>query len=193
MEQDTELDERFRADLHAIGALVRRQRQELRLSVEALAQQAGLSAGIVSTVERGRGNPSLSTLQKLSFALKLPLGQFLQGPRSSGMVVRPEARKRLLPTEGLVYELLTPDLNRSLEMLRIQIPPGFDNAKQPFLHPGEECVHLLSGRLQIFVGEQAHELSGGDTITYDPSLPHWYRNPTEEMAITLGVVTPPSF
>lgn len=193
MESPAQLDARFHEELVSIGALVRERRLARRLSVETLADNAGLSAGIVSMIERGQGNPSLSTLQKLAFALQIPLGQFLQGPRSTGMLVRADARKRLHPPEGLVYELLTPDLNRSLEMLRIQIPAGFDNRTQPFRHRGEECVHLLTGELQIHVGDEAFELGAGDTITYDPSFPHWYHNPTKEIALTLGVVTPPSF
>ncbi|HET7304007.1 MAG TPA: helix-turn-helix domain-containing protein [Segeticoccus sp.] len=193
MTDDVQVDSGLGRELARLGALVRQRRTSRGLSVETLADVAGLSAGIVSMIERGRGNPSLSTLQKLAASLDLPLGQFFQGPRTKGLVVRADARKKLHPTEGLVYELLTPDLNRQLEMLRIQIPPGWNNRNQPFQHRGEECVHLVSGWLQIHVGGEDFELRSGDTITYDPSLPHWYDNPSGEAAHTLGVVTPPSF
>src|ERR1700690_1065314 len=112
---------------------------------------AQFSVGLISQLERGRGNPSFLTLRRLATALQVPLGHFLQGPETGQMVVRADRRKRLrLPTEpGLVYELLTPGLGGSLEVLRSQIPPGFDNRDDPFRHTGEECVHLLSGTLQI--------------------------------------------
>ncbi len=193
MAPSTPSDASLHDELARLGALVRQRRTEQGLSVEALAGTAGLSSGIVSMIERGQGNPSLSTLQRLALSLDLPLGQFFQGPGTSGSVVRADARKKLHPTEGLVYELLTPDLNRKLEMLRIQIPPGWSNENQPFLHDGEECVHLVSGWLQIHVGHDDFELWTGDTITYDPGLPHWYHNPSDQPAHTLGVVTPPSF
>src|ERR1700678_969535 len=141
-------------DVVVLGRVLRETRVAAQFSVEALAATAGVSAGLISQLERGRGNPSFLTLRRLATALQVPLGHFLQGPETGQMVVRADRRKRLrLPTEpGLVYELLTPGLGGSLEVLRSQIPLGFDNRDDPFRHTGEECVHLLSGTLQIGIG-----------------------------------------
>jgi transcriptional regulator with XRE-family HTH domain len=178
-----------------LGRVLRETRAAARLSVEALAAAAGVSAGSISQLERGRGNPSFLTLRRLAAALGVPLGHFLQGPETDAMVVRADKRKHLrLPTEnGLVYELLTPDLTGSLEVLRSQIPPGFDNRGRPFQHVGEECVHLLSGTLQIGIGGRRFELAEGDAITYDSSVPHYWVNVASEVAVIIGAVTPPSF
>jgi mannose-6-phosphate isomerase-like protein (cupin superfamily) len=111
------------------------------------------------------------------------------------MVVRADQRKRLhLPTEdGLIYELLTPDLGGKLEVLRSQIPAGFNNRDRPFQHAGEECVHLLSGTLQVGIAGRRYELAEGDSITYDSSVPHWWVNASGAGAEIIGAVTPPSF
>lgn len=182
--------------LAQVGAMLRKLRRERGMTVEALAAAADLSAGLISQVERGIGNPSFTTLLKLSATLGVPLGTFLSDPGSQTghRVVRKHERKRLeLPGEGLVYELLTPDLQRDLQVLLTRMPPGFDGAGQPFRHPGEECQHVLSGQLEIFIGDESYELSEGDSITYDSDLPHWYRNPGTGWAEFIGAVTPPSF
>jgi transcriptional regulator with XRE-family HTH domain len=178
-----------------LGRVLRETRVAAHLSVEALAATAGVSAGSISQLERGRGNPSFLTLRRLAAALQVPLGHFLQGPDTGPMVVRADRRKHLrLPTEpGLVYELLTPDLGGTLEVLRSQIPPGFDNRGRPFQHDGEECVHLLSGTLHVGIGGRRFELSEGDSITYDSSVPHYWVNASGTVAVIIGAVTPPSF
>lgn len=182
-------------DVLALGRVLRQTRVAAHLSVETLAAAAGVSAGSISQLERGRGNPSFLTLRRLAAALSVPLGHFLQGPETGPMVVRGDQRKRLhLPTEpGLVYELLTPDLGGKLEVLRSQIPPGFDNRGRPFQHAGEECVHLLHGTLQVGIAGRRFELAEGDSITYDSSVPHWWVNASGAGAVILGAVTPPSF
>ena len=182
-------------DVVLLGQVLRETRVAAHFSVEALAAAAGVSAGSISQLERGRGNPSFLTLRRLADALQVPLGHFLQGPETGQLVVRADRRKRLrLPTEpGLVYELLTPGLGGTLEVLRSQIPPGFDNRDQPFRHAGEECVHLLSGTLQVGIGGRRYELTEGDSITYDSSVPHYWVNAADTVAVIIGAVTPPAF
>jgi transcriptional regulator with XRE-family HTH domain len=179
----------------SLGRVLRETRIAAKLSVETLATAAGVSAGSISQLERGRGNPSFLTLRRLAAALHVPLGHFLQGPDTGPMVVRADQRKRLhLPTEdGLIYELLTPDLGGKLEVLRSQIPAGFNNRDRPFQHAGEECVHLLSGTLQVGIAGRRYELAEGDSITYDSSVPHWWVNASGAGAEIIGAVTPPSF
>lgn len=179
-----------------LGRTVKSARLDKGLTVEQLARQAGVSTGLISQLERGRGNPSFLILQRLAEALELPFGHFMQGPTpQGGMVVRANERKRLIvphPTE-IVHELLTPDLRGSLEVLRTSVPAGWSNREQPFHHPGEECVHVLSGRLQVTVGPSSFDLDEGDSITYDSSTVHWYENSGEGPALIIGAVTPPSF
>lgn len=179
-----------------LGKAIKAARQEKGLTVEGLARQAGVSTGLISQLERGLGNPSFLTLQRLAEALELPFGHFMQGPQpQGGMVVRAAERKRLImphPTE-IVHELCTPDLQGSLEVLRTTVPPGWSNEDQPFQHPGEECVHVLSGTLGVTVGGSTFDLDDGDSITYDSATPHWYTNRSDEAVTLIGAVTPPSF
>jgi transcriptional regulator with XRE-family HTH domain len=185
---------RARADARALGQLVRSIRISRGMSIEGLAKSAGVSAGVISQIERGAGNPAFTTLVKIAYGMQVPVGSFLQTDQEpQGLVVRKEHRKRLVPSEGLIYELLTPDLKRRLEVLRVQIARDFDNSERPFVHEGEECVHMLEGELLIYIGSDEYHLEEGDTITYDPTVPHWYRNPFPRPGIIFSAITPPSF
>jgi transcriptional regulator with XRE-family HTH domain len=187
-------DTKARADARSLGRLVRTIRVSRGMSIESLAKVAGVSAGGISQIERGVGNPAFTTLVKMAYGMQVPVGSFLRTDQPDvGLVVRKDRRKRLVPSEGLVYELLTPDLQRRLEVLRVQIACGFDNSERPFVHDGEECVHLLEGELLIYIDGDEHHLEEGDSITYDPTVPHWYRNPFSRPGIIFSAITPPSF
>ncbi len=169
-----------------------------RYTLQQLAELAGVSTGLISQLERGIGNPSFSTLQRIAGALNLRIGDLVEvaspGRDSEAMIVRRDARARLQTTvAGPVYELLTPNLKGRLEVLETTLPPGFSNRDEPFVHEGEECVVVVSGEVDVAVAGVVEHLNLGDAITYDSSIPHWWENNTDSPARVLGVVTPPSF
>jgi transcriptional regulator with XRE-family HTH domain len=188
------VDDQAERAMTAVGALVLHLRKDAGDSIGSLAAAAGLSPGLLSQIERGRGNPSLTTLIKLSQALKVPVGRFFDTQDQGGALVRRDDRRRLeIAEDNLVYELLTPHMHGQLGMLRAQIGAGWDNEDAPFKHPGEECVTVLQGRLYVCINGMGYDLEDGDSLTYDSSLPHWYRNSTAEDAVLIGAMTPPSF
>ena len=179
-----------------LGAEIRRARLG-RFTVHELAAQAGISVGLLSQIERGIGNPSFKTLQKIARALDLRIGQLVEAVGDDDArtgVVRHGDRTRIqFGSEGLVYELLTPSLRGRLEVLQTTVPAGFSNESEPFRHEGEECVVLLEGALSVEIDGIRHDLVAGDAITYDSGRPHWWHNATDEPALIVGAVTPPSF
>lgn len=178
----------------ALGRVIRTTRRG-RFSLDELAEKSGVSAGLISQIERGLGNPSVMTLTKLAYALDLSIGSFFNQSRPDGAVVRRDARRKLLmPHADLIYELLTPTLQGRLGMVRTTVAPRFCNEEQPFHHDGEECVHLLHGTLELFVGDSHYLLQEGDAATYNSTLPHWWRNPSStERAELIAAMCPPSF
>ncbi len=186
-------------DVAALGAIVRRTRQRMGLSVEALAARSDLSAGLISQLERGRGNPSLQTLSRLASALGTQLVSLLQSAQRRGEpVVRADARTVLPDLDPApdgaprpVRELLTPDQNLPLQVIRTVMPPGFSNEDRPFRHLGLESVHVLEGELLVVLGETRHELAAGDTITYECTQAHWWANPSDtDEVVIIGSVAP---
>lgn len=180
-----------------LGQIVRTQRVAAGLSLNALSAASGVSSGLLSQIERGNGNPSYNTLIKLAHTLGIGVGEFFGGPEPEPKLaglVRADARRRLLLSEhDMVYELLTPSMHGRLGMIRAQMAAGWSNEAVPFLHEGEECIVIVEGELVVVVGSERYELSLGDSLTYDASMPHWYANVTDRPAVLIGAMTPPSF
>jgi transcriptional regulator with XRE-family HTH domain len=193
----------------AVGRRIRAERRARDWTVDQVAEKAGVSKGLLSQLERGIGNPSLGNLHKIAEALDLPLSRLFvedepTDPRPTHGVavplrpkfgiVRADARKKLLfPQERMTYELLTPDLQRSLEVLRCVIPHDWDTEDTPLCHDGEEWVYVLRGRLEGHVGDETFVLEPGDSAGYPADVPHWWRSRSDEEGEVICAITPPSF
>jgi quercetin dioxygenase-like cupin family protein len=177
-----------------LGATLKARRTG-RFTVEDLSTKSGVSAGLISQIERGIGNPSFATLLRLAHALDLPMADLFLGSNSheNKVLVRRADRLRMeLPGDGIVQEMLVPNTDRKLGVLQMTIPPGFRGEDVPHSHPGEEVVLLVSGSLRATVGGQSFDLAEGDTMSYDAATPHWWSNTTRKPAVILAISTPPS-
>lgn len=184
------------ADLNVIGAELHRMRADKGLSVQELAEASGISTGMISQIERGLANPSINTISKLATALGLQLGIFFE-PRphtSEEIVVRKHQRARIgIPDPDFLYELLVPDLKRTLEFVWVESAPGASTENSPFQHEGEECGLILQGTLEVHLGDDVYVLEAGDSIIFNSRIPHWYRNIGSERVLSVWAVTPPTF
>lgn len=184
----------IRLELAAVGALVKVERRRRGLTVQQLSRLAGVSFGIVSELERGKGNPTFETLHRLARALEVPLPTLLSTRGGDEAVVRADERLHL-PDNGAgavapVRELLTPRFQTNLQVIRSTLPPGFSNEGRPFRHLGTETVVVERGRLVVVHGERRVELAEGDAMTYGCSTPHWWSNGHDGVTVVLGAVTP---
>jgi transcriptional regulator with XRE-family HTH domain len=181
-----------------LGEQIRRLRLERGFTLEELAAVSGCSLGSLSQLERGKGNPAFFTLVKVSHALDVPVARLLHVERSTSPVVRRGEGRQLNPhpmsdESASTYELLTPDLDRALEVIRYEIPPGISTEATPFVHRGEEVGIILAGVQQTHVNGVTYTLYPGDTISFQSSLPHWFRNPGAETLVGICICTPPTF
>ena len=181
--------------VQAVGNEIKRLRKLREWTLEQLASASGVSAGLLSQVERGRGNPSFNTLVQVAHALGIPVARLVAGEQMSSPVIRYEERRRLsLGDDELVLaEMLTPRLDSALEAIRIVAEPGYSTRDTPFVHEGEEFGIVLEGTHAVNVGGTHYVLRAGDSISYSSTIPHWYENPGEVTSVSLWVVTPPSF
>ncbi|RCS95159.1 XRE family transcriptional regulator [Brevibacterium aurantiacum] len=180
-----------------MGALIRRLRESAGMTLTDLSRVAGVSQGLLSQIERGRGNPAYLTLLKIAKAFDVPVGRFFDsgGEPADNRVVRADKRRQLQVTDrGLVYELLTPTMNGQLLVLKARIPAGYSNESVPFNHHrAEECLFVLEGTCYFQVGEDGYTLDAGDSITYQGDQPHWFRVLGDAEAVIIATMTPPVF
>ncbi|MEM0943062.1 MAG: XRE family transcriptional regulator [Pseudomonadota bacterium] len=190
------IESHFETRAAGVGADLRALRKARRLTLSALARQVGRSVGWLSEVERGLTEPTIADLRRLAGALEQPLSLFFgasEGPRAErGHVVRAGARRALgAAEEGLVEELLSPDLGGSFEIIRSVFAPGAELAL-PNSRPTEEAGYLISGMLDLWIGEQAFHLTPGDSFRFKGE-PYRWRNPGEAPAVAIWVIAPPVY
>jgi len=177
-----------------LGQRLRKRRQELNLSLRELAGRVGLTASFLSQVERDQVSPSIKSLRRISKALDAPIFYFLvEHDTRSPVVRRNERLKLILPESNLVYELLTPDLDRQMEVFIAELEPGDDNIAMPLRQHTEECIYVLQGQLEIQLGEDIYLLDAGDSVYFEgPLLRHLIARGDETLRF-ISVIAPPIF
>jgi uncharacterized cupin superfamily protein len=90
--------------------------------------------------------------------------------------------------------LLSPSLSGKLQVIFTEIQPGGGSGDEPYSHESdEECVVLLKGKLDFWVGDEHYRMKAGDSLTFESRIPHKNRNPGPGQAEVLWVMTPPSY
>lgn len=178
-----------------IGEKIRGKRTQRGYSLRQLADSTGFTPSFLSQVERGLAMPSIMSLRKLAEALEVPIFYFLIDDGEERRVVRKNDRKVLnFPESHLTFELLTPGLNHKIEMITARLEPGAATCDRKLSHPGEECVLVVEGTMQIEIDEDIYILEEGDSIYYFSSIPHRIVNISDERDLVfISSITPPNF
>lgn len=113
--------------------------------------------------------------------------------RTGSSSERTSARRSGVPRSGLTYQLLTPDTNRQIEFILIELAPGQGGAREPFGHPGEESALVLEGELHVWIGAEEHVLGAGDAISFNSGVPHRVENLGKAPCVLVSAITPPHF
>ena len=164
------------------------------MSLRSLAGMVSLTPSFLSQVERGLAEPSITSLRKVAEALDVPIFYFLLDTQEFSPVVRRGDRRVLnFPQSHLTYELLSPDLNRNLEVFMARLEPGATTCEEPLSHRGEECTVVLEGEMEIRVGTEVYRLNEGDSIYYFGTIPHKITSVGEKDLVFVSAITPPAF
>ncbi len=170
-------------------------REGLDLSLRDLAERSGVSAPMLSQVERGETSPTLAVASRIAAGLELTLSQLLRLDEGTGvMVVRAHERMRGGPgRRGHSYEVLTPAVpGQRAEVSEHGLAPGAATGgpgDPPMHEPGSrETAVVTAGELRLVCDGVPHELAEGDAVTFDADLPHHFENPGPAGARFLAVV-----
>jgi XRE family transcriptional regulator, regulator of sulfur utilization len=192
----TPLSSRPEARPEALGARVRALREAMDLSLRDLAQRSGVSAPMLSQVERGETSPTLQVARRIAGGLELRLSQLLRLDEDGAVTIvrADERRKGPGRVGGHSYEILTPPLpGQRAELSRHALAPGAVTGgpgDPPMHEPGSRETALIeSGTVVLVWDGRRSELSAGDCVTFDADLPHHFENPGPEEAALLAVVS----
>lgn len=205
------------SDLPSLGPLIRAERLRRGLSLRALAREVGVSASMLSQIETAKSRPSVKTLYAITTALRmsiedafsagpldsLPLdglppdgGPTRDGRRVAGPDGQPadgsasDGRGVLRLDSGVTWQRLGELPGRNIDFLLITYEPGGTSSSGGELmrHPGAEYGYLLSGELVLTLGFQQRLLRAGDSVSFESSTPHGYRNDSTEPAVGVWFV-----
>jgi transcriptional regulator with XRE-family HTH domain len=177
-----------------IGPNIRRRRQALGLSLDALAQASGVSSTMLSEVERARKNPTVKLAYQIALSLGCSLTDLLDDSELPAVsLVRANERRTLLdPDTGVTRHGLRPSLlgfGLDLEIAWYELPPQQSSGQMGPNRTGVvELITVLEGRAQVVLGGEVHTLEVGDSISYGPQSTTEYRNPGEVLARLLLIV-----
>ncbi len=157
-------------EITGLGARLREHRRRSGLTLEAAAARVGLSPPHLSRLETERRQPSLPVLLGLSRAYATTVAQLLgEEPAAYDPVVRSGA---LEPGRAGGWDYRRAGVpDRAMQPLRVRIPPAVQDAVVR-VHPGEEWLYVLTGRLRLTLGEAVHLLGPGDAAHFDSLTPH---------------------
>jgi len=179
----------------SVGPKIRSLRKQKGLTLREAAELSKRSSSLLSLIERGVVNPSLSTLISIAEVMQIPISQLVMEDSDpeefSSSLMKPNERK-ILTTEGRVqFQLLSRNVNVHFEFILNEWPPGSSTGKQPYTHGGEECGLLLEGELEVEVNGKLYHMKPGDTITLNSSIPHRITNSGKERALAVWVNSVP--
>jgi len=173
-----------------IGTRLRTARRAKGLTLDQVAQAAGLTKGFVSRLERDDVSPSVASLVSVCDVLGLRVGELFDPPRTS--VIRAgQGRLINFGGEGAVERLVTPGTQSALEVIHSVIEPGGNGGEELYaLACDAECAYVLSGRVEVILETGSETLEAGDAMTFPGSSPHTWRNPGEVAAEVLWMLAP---
>jgi transcriptional regulator with XRE-family HTH domain len=172
-----------------VGARIRQVRERRGLSQRALAGRSGLSANAISRIERGESSPTVSSLHRLATALNIPITEFFQRQMEAPTIVVRRNRRPRSRGEGILIESLGVGLpGQQLEPFMMTLVPGASGGEEPIVHAGEEFAYCVEGEVEYLVGEEWHRLEHGDSILFQASQPHLFRNTNVQIAKVLFVI-----
>ncbi len=168
-----------------IAKNIKRLREERKLSMDELARLSSVSKSMLAQIERGEGNPTISTLWKISNGIGVPFDTLTLRPKKPYEIVKTAELQPLLEDNGKVknYALFPDDENRRFAVYYLELDKGSYWESEPHLRGTTEFITLFGGCVEICADGQRLIVEKGESIRFKADTAHSYRNTGDETAI----------
>jgi transcriptional regulator with XRE-family HTH domain len=179
-------------EIRSVGRRLHEIRAARELSLRALAELSGLNVNTLSLIENDRTSPSVSTLQRLSQCLRVPLTDFFRAENAIQEVVHQKVGLRLsAPLEaGAMEDLAAGMQHPGAEPLLLALRPSAQSGPAPIVHTGREFIYCLEGCITYVVQNAEYVLEAGDSLCFEAYLPHRWKNTGVGLARMILVLCP---
>lgn len=178
-----------------LGNRLRYVRTRHKLSQRALAKRAGVTNSTISLIESNQTNPSVGALKRILDGIPIGLAEFFAIEPTVSKKVFYQANELTEIGRGAISFRQVGDnlFGRSLQILFETYQPGADTGQVLLTHKGEEGGIVLSGRLEVTVGDERHILGPGDAYYFESHRPHRFRCVGRTPCEIISACTPPTF
>lgn len=178
-----------------VGWRLRHVRHAAGLSQRVLAKRAGITNSTISLIEADRANPSLGALKRILDAIPVGLSEFFALERERDDATFHAASDLIEIGKGNVsYRQVGRSMTgRKLQMLDERYKPASDTGRILLSHDGEEAGIVISGQIEVTVGNARRVLGPGDAYSFESRIPHRFRCVSDEPARVVSACTPPTF
>lgn len=178
-----------------IGGRLRHLRMLRGLSQRELAKRAGVTNSTISLIESNGTNPSVGALKRILDGIPISLAEFFAFEPERPRQVFYAVEELVEIGKGTISYRQVGDavFGRALQILKECYQPGADTGRVPLSHEGEEGGIVVSGRLEVTVGEERRVLGPGDAYYFESSRPHRFRCVGPAPCQVVSACTPPSF
>jgi len=183
--------DRNRAEIN-VGKRLKALRTARGLSIRSLAGKSGLAVNTLSLIENEKTSPSVSTLQQLAAALKVPVTAFFKPDTEQKFVVfTPKDKRPQTEIEKAMLQDLGAGLaTKAVQPLVVTLKKGGGSGTSPIVHTGHEFVYCLSGRILYTIEDESYLLNPGDSLLFESHLPHRWENVDNDESQLLLVLYP---
>lgn len=160
-----------------VGKNLRTIREELRLSLDKVADLTGVSKSMLGQIERGETSPTITTIWKIANGLKISFTTLTKGETAPVSVISENDLNPIKEDDGryTLYPVFPFDPHTKFEMYRVELQPGCVFEAEPHLK-GEEYVIVFEGELQLSIGDETYLIAQGDALKFKADKPHVYIN-----------------
>ncbi len=180
----------MKAPVSAIGEKLKEIRRRKKLSLDEVSHLTEVSKPMLGQIERGQSVPTITTLWKIATGLKTPLSSFLEERQADYTVISIDKSKVISENDGKMraYPLFTYDPVRSVEIFFIEFDSGCSHISDKHDHGVEEYVFVLSGKLQMILGETEIIIGEKQSVRFKADISHSYNNPFESICTVYNTI-----
>ena len=164
--------------LNSVAANLKAVRSRKHLTLEEASHLTGVSRSMLSAIEKGDVNPTISVLWKIALGYRIKFTSLIEPAEQPCSVIRAADTEPLTEGDGkyINYPVFPYDENRRFETYRIRIDRGGHLEAEPHMAGTEEYVTVFSGSVRIEAGAETVDLAEGDSVHFAADVPHSYRN-----------------
>jgi len=174
----------------AVAVNIKNLREKNKLSMEELSRISGVSKSMLAQIERGDGNPTISTLWKIANGMQVPFDALTLRPKQDFEIIKTSDIQPILADNGRVrnYSIFPDDENRKFAVYYVEIEKGAYLDSEPHMKGTAEFVTIHSGQLTIRAGDDEYTVEKGESIRFKADVSHSYHNSGDEIVYAYMVL-----